>query len=204
MGILSTSEICEKLGVSRAWVNNHLRSLGGIVEPENRDKANIRTVYYSETELISWLNEHATFSRQTMRLDLCDFASEGFVRNQLKRIEEMPTDTEEAINYRDHALYSFLKKIYPPEVKSLQEAVDPRERGRLPWVQIDHKVEHLEDLQSIKDLQKLWSHRSAELTYRTIFSSCMIRVEVCGRCWYMSESKRDLLYPITVPACYEK
>lgn len=200
MDILSTSEVCEKLGVSRAWVNNYIRELGGVKPPEDREMANIRTVYYDEADLLRWLNENATFSRQTMKLDLCDYAPEDIVRDRLLQIEAMPKITGEDIECRNEARRAFLKEILPDELEAEHHFVLPRKRGLLPWVPVKHSIERLEDLRSMRELQEAWDCRSTEMVYREIFSRGMIRAEVCGRRWYMAAPEQKHRFPITMPA----
>lgn len=200
MAILSTSEVCEKLGVSRAWVNNYIRFLGGVQPPEDREMANIRTIYYDEADLLRWLNENAAFSRQTVKLDLCDYAPEDMVRDRLLQIEAMPKVTGEDIERRNEARRDFLKEILPAELEAEHHYVIPRKRGLLAWVPVKHSIERLEDLRSMKELQEAWEHRSTEMVYREIFTRAMIRVEVCGRRWYMAAPEPVPRFPITMPA----
>lgn len=200
MAILSTAEVCEKLGVSRAWVNNYIRELGGVQPPEDREMANIRTIYYDEADLLRWLNKNASFSRQTVKLDLCDYAPEDLVRDRLLQIEAMPKVTGDDIERRHEARRAFLQEILPAELEAELHFVIPRKRGLLPWVAVTHSIQRLEDLRSMKDLQEAWDCRSTEMVYREIFIRSMIRVEVCGRRWYMAAPEPRPRHPLTVPA----
>ena len=75
--VISTNELCGKLGVSRSWVNKYLRPFGkkGPLLPD--DKANLHTVYYDEETIVDYLNAHAVFTRQTEWLNLADYVEEA-------------------------------------------------------------------------------------------------------------------------------
>lgn len=81
MAILSTIEVCVKFGISRAWVNNHIRMLGVVQPPDPRERSNKRTTYYDEDELLYWMNSVALFSCPTKPLPL--LPSEGMEKKAL-------------------------------------------------------------------------------------------------------------------------
>lgn len=199
MAILSTTEVCAKLGVSRAWVNNHIRLLGGVEPPDLRERSNKRTIYYDEDELLYWANSVAIFSRQTIRMDLCDFTPEKRVQKRLIELTKMPTNTSPEKKRRDAAYQKFLEEVLPEDLIEAHNRVHPRKRGFLPWVTVDHSIERLEDLYSMKDLKAAWGYQSAEMVYRDIFMNAMIRVELCGRCWYTKAPGPAPKVPIIFP-----
>ena len=79
--MISTKELCEKLGVSLSWVGKYLRSIGKQGPQLPGDKANLRTIYYDEESIVAYLNAHAIFSRQTEWLNLADYVEESKARH---------------------------------------------------------------------------------------------------------------------------
>ena len=108
--MISTKELCEKLGVSRSWVGKYLRSIGkqGLLRPG--DKANLRTVYYEESDVVAYLNANAIFSRQTEWLNLADYVEEAKARRALKAIDSMPKKD------REKEYWKFLSEVLPPGI----------------------------------------------------------------------------------------
>lgn len=201
MEVLSTKDVCDILGVSRAWVNTYLRQLGGAVVPENEENsfANARTVYYNESDLLTWLNQHAVCSRQTMWLNLQNYLPESELKKRVKKINRMPVATfEERVN-RMAAERNLLEEILPADLLTHVDKVHPRQRGLLPWVPVDHRVSEIDELCTMKQLMKNFGHRSQEMMYRKIFSDGMIRVEVHGRTWYVPAPDR-FTYELLIPA----
>ena len=72
--LLTTMELCEKLSVSRDWVNKHLRQLGSAPDFIG-EGSRIRAVFYRESDVVKWLIDHATCSAQTRVVSLRDYAS---------------------------------------------------------------------------------------------------------------------------------
>jgi len=118
----------------------------------------------------------------------------------LRQWDPLPMTSLEHVERRYVARRVILKEILPEDLEAEYHFVRPRKRGLLPWVPVQHKIEKLEDLRTMKNLQEDWSCRSTELVYRTIFVGGLIRVEVCGRRWYMAAPETALRFPLTVPA----
>jgi len=120
--------------------------------------------------------------------------------DRLLQIDSMPGVTGSDIDRRNEARRDFLKEILPSELEAETHFVIPRKRGLLPWVSEKHTIGALSDLRSMRDLQEAWDCRTTEMVYREIFTRAMIRVEVCGRRWYMAAPEQKPHFPITMPA----
>lgn len=193
--MLSTSELCEKLKVSRDWVNRHLRHLGNVQTTDN----GIRMVMYDEQAVINHLNSIATFSRQTIHLDLSQFANANELEQWNLQLQELRNKNKKTINDFEKIgeIYSeFLKKILPPSYLEQHQLIDTRNRGILPWVAVQEQINSLDELQSIKQLQR---GKSTELAYREIYKQAMIRVEIFGRHFFLADPNK-YQYSILMPA----
>lgn len=181
-GMMTTMELCEKLGVSRSWVNTHLRELG--TTPEFVEEAScIRSVLYSEEKVVEWLNSHAVCSVQTQRISALDYATadeiEAYCREIEAKAEAERTENKCSVQFDlDMVLAQFL----PSHLYLSIFLIDPRKRGQIPWVPVDRKIQSLDELQSVKDLA---GGGSPELAYRYAYSAGLIRYEVDGRKWFV-------------------
>lgn len=195
--IITTKQLCEQLGVSRNFVNQHLRHLGSLPQlDENR----MKTVVYPVDSVITWINENAVFSRQTELLDLSCYASEEQIQEVYDKVDKYPKNTIAGIEARQALLDEFYAKVLPPEYLSQRDLINVRNRGRLPWIPVEYKISSFSELYSIKELK---GEKSEEIAYRTIYSSGMIRMELIGRKWYIENSNIPK-YPLLMPADYEK
>ena len=174
MKVLNTKEVCELLGVSRSWVNSHLRKIGFKNLDLTSDKANIKTIYYKTDDIVNWFNKNALFSRQTMYIDLAD---------------HMPK-----------TILSLSTFDIPSNIHNATIRVNERMRGECSWVTVDYKISSIEDLKSLSELQNIYGFNNSEMTYRYIFSSGMIKAEICGRKWYIEAPEKKLYHPVLVPA----
>lgn len=176
--MLSTTDLCKTLGVSRAWVNTHLRDLGVQGAQRLDDKANIRTVYYDPARVLEYLNSHAAFSRQTEPLDLTDYMEEAELRRSLQEIKAMEKVDGEKAYWR------LIDRILPEGVKVITEPrISARYRGQYEWQPATARIRKLDDLAT---MAAMCDGHSAELVYRENFEYGRIRVMVHGRTWFMS------------------
>lgn len=175
--MLSTKELCEALGVSRAWVNSYLRHLGNQGPQKVDDRANIRTVYYDENDVLQYLNANATFSRQTELLHLTDYMEEDELRSRLQDIKAM----EKVDGVK--AYWRLIDRILPDGVKVIAEPkISARYRGQYEWQPAPAQIRKLGDLAT---MAKMRGNCSDELIYRENFECGRIRVMVHGRTWFM-------------------
>jgi transcriptional regulator with XRE-family HTH domain len=173
--MISTRELCEKLGVSRSWVIKYLRPLG--MQPQSTEKlANLRTVYYDAETIVAYINHNAVFSRQTEWLNLADYMDADQLRT-LANIDSLAKDERE-IEY-----WSFLDTILPPGVKIFASPEEnARCRGQYPWRIVRGCIKSLDDLSTMATMRE---NRSEELVYRDNFENGRVRVTVHGRTWFM-------------------
>ena len=180
---LTTMQLCEMLDVSRAWVNTHLRELGGAPEYVD-DDSRVRAVMYPKADVIKWLNDHARCSCQTKQLCLLDYATEDEIQTVMVHIRNKTYEDGIPRNPFKWALFELL----PPKIYEQMEPISPRHRGLIPWVDVECKITSLEQLHSIRSLS---GNASPELGYRQAYLDCMIRFEVDGRRWFI-EPEKDL------------
>lgn len=193
---MNTSELRQVLGVSRGWINTHLRHLGGEVMQDG----NKRAVPYDYKEVLAWANENAVFTRQVVPLDLTKYAAEDEVEEKMDAIDNMPKNTIAQQEAREEAYDAFLQKILPEEIyESVSSGWGRRNRGLLPWERIEYEIEELDELCSIRDLMRHWGYRNEEMAYREIFALCMVRCEVKGRVWFIYPREGMPKYGIQIP-----
>jgi len=183
--MLTTREVMESLSVSRYWVDTHLRHLGikGADDPNKME--DLIKVYYSEDEIIEWLNENARFTRRTYNLDLCDYTSEDVAKRESEKVISMPMETIGQIDAYIRAGNNLIASLVGEEASKYASLLNPRRRSKLKWVEVDYNIEKFSDLITIKQLMKMMNYRSPEMCYRYIYLSGMIRCEVRGRSYYM-------------------
>lgn len=174
MKTLSTSQVCEYLGVSRSWVNNHLRKIGFKDPDIESDKANIRTVYYNICDIIEWFNKKATFTRQTKFIDLTDYVAETEILSE---------------NF-----------LMPLNIHNACSRVHERFRGELNWVSVNYNIKSIDEIKALSTIQENNGYNNNEMAYRYIFNSGMIKAEICGRKWYINAPEKNLKHPVLVPA----
>lgn len=175
--VISTKELCEKLGVSRSWVNKYLRPIGKQGPQLPDDKANLRTVYYDEENIVAYLNTHAVFTRQTEWLNLADHTEEAKARRTLKAIDAMPKED------REKEYWKFLSAVLPPGVTVFDNpSISSRNRGIYPWQTVKGRIKTLDELSTMATMK---GDRSEELIYRENFECGRVRVMVHGRTWFM-------------------
>ena len=180
--LLTTMELCEKLSVSRDWVNKHLRTLGSAPNFIG-DGSRIRAVFYRESDVVKWLNDHATCSAQTRVVSLRDYASAEKIEIVSSMARKSLEEKKCPANLIDIYVFEYtIDKLLPREVSEEAERVDSRKRGDLPWVPASWKIKSLDELRTIKDLA---DGGSPELGYRKAFLFGMIRIEVDGRRWFV-------------------
>lgn len=176
--VISTNELCGKLGVSRSWVNKYLRPFGkkGPLLPD--DKANLHTVYYDEETIVDYLNAHAVFTRQTEWLNLADYVEEATARRTLEAIGALPKEEREKI------YWNFLSDVLPPGVTVFDNPfISSRYRGAYPWQIVKGHIKTLNDLSTMAAMK---GQHSEELVYRENFAFGRVRVMVHGRTWFMN------------------
>lgn len=176
--VISTNELCGKLGVSRSWVNKYLRPFGkkGPLLPD--DKANLHTVYYDEETIVDYLNAHAVFTRQTEWLNLADYVEEATARRTLEAIGALPKEEREKI------YWNFLSDVLPPGVTVFDNPfISSRYRGAYPWQIVKGHIKTLNDLSTMAAMK---GQHSEELVYRENFAFGRVRVMVHGRIWFMN------------------
>lgn len=176
--VISTNELCGKLGVSRGWVNKYLRPFGkkGPLLPD--DKANLHTVYYDEETIVDYLNTHAVFTRQTEWLNLADYVEEATARRTLEAIGALPKEEREKI------YWNFLSDVLPPGVTVFDNPfISSRYRGAYPWQIVKGHIKTLNDLSTMAAMK---GQHSEELVYRENFAFGRVRVMVHGRTWFMN------------------
>ena len=176
--VISTNELCGKLGVSRSWVNKYLRPFGkkGPLLPD--DKANLHTVYYDEETIEDYLNAHAVFTRQTEWLNLADYVEEATARRTLEAIGALPKEEREKI------YWNFLSDVLPPGVTVFDNPfISSRYRGAYPWQIVKGHIKTLNDLSTMAAMK---GQHSEELVYRENFAFGRVRVMVHGRTWFMN------------------
>ena len=188
---LSTMALCDKLDISRSWVNTHLRELGGAPEYVD-DDSRVRAVMYPKADVIKWLNDHARCSCQTKQLCLLDYATEDEIQAVMARVKEKNKEDGMPRNPFQWALFELL----PQEIFEEAALILPRKRGLIPWVEVDCKITSLEQLHSIRSLS---GNASPELGYRQAYKDSMIRFEVDGRCWFIETEKDPREYCFLVP-----
>ena len=180
--VLTTMELCEKLGVSRSWVNTHLRHLGSAPDFIG-DGTRIRTVFYCEYDVVKWLNDHAVCHAQTKEVSLRDYATDAQIERVSSKVRaSLERDKCPAHLIGDLVFASTIDALLPGDVAEEAERVDSRKRGDLPWVPVSRKISALDDLRSIKVIA---DGASPEIGYRRAFTLAMIRFEVDGRCWFV-------------------
>ena len=184
--MISTKELCEKLGVSRSWVGKYLRSIGKQGPLRPGDKANLRTVYYEESDVVAYLNANAIFSRQTEWLNLADYVEEAKARRALKAIDSMPKKD------REKEYWKFLSEVLPPGISIFDgPSISARERGIYPWQTIKGCIKGLNELHTMAAMK---GDHSEELIYRENFEYGRIRIKIHGRTWFMSCLPRTINY----------
>lgn len=173
--MISTKELCEKLGVSRSWVGKYLRSIGKQGPQLPGDKANLRTIYYDEESIVAYLNAHAIFSRQTEWLNLADYVEESKARRALKAIDAMPKKD------REKEYWKFLSEILPPGISIFDgPSISARERGIYPWQTIKRCIKGLNEVHTMAAMK---GDHSEELIYRENFEYGRVRIKIHGRTW---------------------
>lgn len=177
--MLSTKDLCQKLGVSRAWVQTYLRDLGiqGAQRPD--DRANVRTVYYDESRVLQYLNAHAICSRQTEILELTDYMEEGELRRRLQKIKGLDKAEQEKSYWR------LIDQILPQGVTVITMPVlSARFRGQYAWQPVKCQIKSLDDLATMAQMRGE-GRTTPELIYRDNFEFARIKVTVHGRTWFM-------------------
>jgi transcriptional regulator with XRE-family HTH domain len=174
--MISTRELCEKLGVSRSWVIKYLRPLG--MQPQSTEKlANLRTVYYDAETIVAYINHNAAFTRQTEWLNLADYMDADQLQRTLANIDSLAKDEQEV------AYWNLLNTILPPGVKVFASpGENARCRGQYPWQSVRGCIKSLDDLSTMATMRE---NRSEELVYRDNFENGRVRVTVHGRTWFM-------------------
>lgn len=176
--IISTKDLCKKLGVSRSWVNKYLRPIGKQGPQSLDDKANLRTVYYDEESIVAYLNTHAVFTRQTEWLNLADHMGEEKLRQTLKSIDAMPKEDKKK------KYWKFLSDVLPHGVTVFDNpSISSRYRGTYPWQTVKVRIRTLDELSTMATMK---GEHSEELIYRENFEYGRVRVMVYGRTWFMS------------------
>ena len=172
----STSELCATLGVSRGWVNKYLRHLGKM-DGQRQDRANIRTVFYSENDVVDYLNKNAEFTHQTEFLDLRDYEEEEKLLSAFAEIKKLPEKNQEK------AYWMLVDQVLPQNIVIVtRPMICARTRGDTEWRTVKKvKIESLDQLYTIARL----TSTSTELAYRAIYANGWIRVRVHGRSWFM-------------------
>ena len=184
--LLTTMELCEKLSVSRDWVNKHLRPLGTAPDFVG-DGSRIRAVFYRESDVVKWLNDHAACSAQTRVVSLRDYADAKQIESVSRRVRKKLEEQKCPAKLIDNLVFEYtIEKLLPREVSEEAARVDSRKRGDLPWVPASWKIKSLDELRTIKDLA---DGGSPELGYRKAFLFGMIRIEVDGRRWFVRPEK---------------
>lgn len=117
----------------------------------------------------------------------------------LDDVDSIPDLTSDGRKLRREIYHEFLRQHVPEEIYRNAVLVNERARGQLSWEPMQHRIERLEQLQTMKQLMTKWKHRSTELTYRQIFQTAMIRVEIDGRIWFMDAPEKGIQYPLLMP-----
>lgn len=179
--LLTTKEVCEVLGVSRSWVNNHLRHLG---EPgwETNDR---RWIFYDRRKILNYINTNATITRQTEFLDLAHFVPTDELLQKLKFFDSMP-DPEEGAAAKAVYIRTILPDAYSPIYDTEFAA---RHRGEYPWYRdAKTKIDDLAHLATMADLRQHHGH-SSEMIYRSNFYMGVPKITLHGRVWFFFEQK---------------
>lgn len=131
-----------------------------------------QSVMYDPAKVVTWLNDNAAYSRQTVRVGLGNWM----------------TTEEIAACHKEGDFEKLLEDRLPdgwPTFFQHAEGWSREKRGSVPWITVDHRIETLDQLHT---MQALLSHRgsqSTELAYRELFAYGWIRVEIAGRRWWM-------------------
>ena len=194
-----TKDLIKALGVSHTWIATYMRELG-----ERRtikgEKRKMVVIDYPIEKIMQWLNENATFERQTIRIPLSFWGkiSDNEARAALDRIAVIE-DKEAAAE----AMERLLERAIPPNIRERDNRGSHVRRRIDPWVSADMQIENLYQLRTIRSILDNIKpgSRSVELAYRYAYTYGMIRVTIHGRTWFMEDPHSNLDVPdICLPA----
>lgn len=194
--MLETSTLCSTLHVSRSWVNTHLRDLGKKIPSIDPHRPSV--IWYEPTEVLSWIQQHASFSRQTVLIDLVDYGVDKKEFLKLRRdLDEPGTIADQET--RGERYENYLKSVLPDDIYN-RSHLSVRHRGDVEWAPVCFFLKSLESLQTIRDIMAKNDYRSEELAYRDIFLRSMIKVSVAGRTWFVTEKQQECELPVVIRA----
>lgn len=199
----TTSQISEELGVSRNWINQHLRHLGTRELEEKRDlRIPKLQVMYDYDRVLKWFNDHANFSRQTMFILYSCFGvfSDEEATKILNDIHKQYSSDENRLNLL-RALRDFDERAIPEELLKLFDKFDSRNRGNI-WVPVeDVQINNFNEIFTMNELLANRNAKSNETVYRDLYLGAAIRVEVFGKVWYkFKEDFEDDFWRYRIPA----
>lgn len=194
--MLETNTLCSTLHVSRSWVNTYLRSLGKKLP--SRDPYRPNVIWYDPTEVLSWFQQHASFSRQTETIDLLDYGVDKEEYLKLRSALEEP-GTVAVQEERGERYENYLKSVLPADIYN-RSHLSFRRRGEVEWVPVCLFLKSLDSLKTIRDIMAQNGYRNEEMAYRDVFLGSMIRVSVAGRTWFLEEKKPEMELPVVIRA----
>ena len=193
MKFLTTSELMNKLGVSRQWVNQHLRDMGQVII-----KDNLRVVEYDRDAVLDWINANAECTRQMFPIAADHF---GLISNdEAIRIHEQTIALRKkrdiaSIERAEELSEELFRLALPADMYERMKEIGGglRMRGVTPWAAMDYQVKSLDEMFTINELLERFEWRNNEIAYRHIYAEGWIRVAVAGRRWYVPAP--EMVYP---------
>lgn len=192
--MLDTKDLITTLGVSRNWINEHMRDLGHrtLISGKSTIRKNIVIVYEKE-DVLAWLNENAIFERQTIRVPPSYFGriSDSDAQQVFDTIASM-----ESFEERLAAHNRFIKMAVPQEFLERDTSRSNVRKRIDPWVAVTGEIQ-ITDFKQLRSVQSILHSlnpysASLELAYRHIYNSGMIRVTIKGRVWYIDDPAKPL------------
>ena len=182
---LETKDLMSLLGVSRSWVNTHLRGIGTRLKTNKGNRLQ-PAVSYDAEDILKWINDNAVFERQTKRMLYSSF---GQVTDEEAENAWDKIQAAISIEAKEEIFETFLTRALPEDLLEAFNLLETNSRHRTaPWVAAEgFQVEKFENLMSIKAMAEQLQFNSDEMVYREIYRRGMIRVTVKGRVWYMAD-----------------
>ena len=196
MSIITTSQLCDLLKVSRSWVHQYLRD--SAVDPKDikeRDIKTLRTVWYDTEKVLKWFNENAEFSSQTEQVDWASFVPKKFIDVEMRAVEKLYDPILDALSYQKAQLV-LLEQTLPEDIL-VRLYPKTRDRGFYDWIPVSAEIEALDKMYTIKDILRMIDKNSTEIAYRHIFKYSYTRVSVAGHTWFIeNKDYKNMFWPL--------
>lgn len=191
---ISLEELMHELHVSRNWVNEYIQPAVSYVKYKSSAKKwlgikDASAVFFQEEELMEWLRDNATYTRQTKVIALDKIRSVDAIRDALEK-----AGVHMGFNGKRY-VYGYVHPAITYELQLKSDNVNERERSKYPAVPVEKF--------NWWNTRKIHSadYSSTELAYREAFRNGCIKVSLLGKTIFVYDPNTpETRYPMTVPA----